>query len=141
MIIVDTNVVSEPMKASGAPQVQAWLDRQVPETLYLTSISLTELLLGIESLPTGKRKAGLSDALSALLEQLFESRVLAFDADAALHSARQLAQARKRGHSISLADSQIAAIAKAKGFMVATRDTAPFEALGVRVINPWLEQK
>jgi len=138
MIILDTNVVSEPMRPSGAPEVQAWLDRQVPETLFLTSISLTELLLGIESLPSGKRKVGLSDALNELLSQLFESRILGFDAEAAVHSARLLAAARKRGHSISLADSQIAAIAASNGFIVATRDTAPFQALGIKVINPWL---
>ena len=138
MIILDTNVVSEPMKAKGASAVQAWLDRQAPETLFLTSISLAELLLGIEALPAGRRKAGLAEALTELLGNLFGTRILAFDAEAAKQSARLLGNARKRGRSISMAGSQIAAIAATHGFIVATRDTAPFEALGVAVINPWL---
>ena len=137
MIILDTNVVSEPMKYAGAARVQAWLDKQAPETLYLTSISLAELLLGIETLPLGRRKAGLTEALSELLGRMFDKRILAFDADAARRSAPMLAKARQRGRNISLADGQIAAIAATHGFMVATRDSAPFEALDVPVINPW----
>ncbi len=139
MIILDTNVVSEPMKPAGAPAVQAWLDRQAQQTLYLTSISLAELLLGIETLPAGRRRAGLAEALAELLGSLFGARILAFDAEAAKQSARLLGNARTRGRSISMADSQIAAIAAAHGFIVATRDTEPFEALGIPVINPWLQ--
>jgi predicted nucleic acid-binding protein len=56
MIILDTNVVSEPMKLKADLAVQAWLDRQSADTLYLTSISLAELLLGIEVLLHGKRR-------------------------------------------------------------------------------------
>ena len=119
--------------------MQIWLDQQAPGTLYLTSISLAELLLGIEVLPAGRRKAGLSEALSELLNHLFGERMLAFDAEAAKQNARLLGRARARGFGISIADSQIAAIAAAHGFIIATRDTAPFEALGLRVINPWLE--
>jgi len=55
MIVLDTNVVSEPMRPNGNPAVRAWLDRQVAETLYLTATSLSELLVGIEILPEGKR--------------------------------------------------------------------------------------
>ena len=137
MIILDTNVVSEPMKNAGSTRVQTWLDEQAPETLYLTSISLAELLLGIETLPLGRRKAGLAEALNELLSRLFDTRILAFDTEAAQRSAPMLAKACKRGRSISMADGQIAAIAATHGFMVATRDTAPFEALDVPVINPW----
>lgn len=137
MIILDTNVVSEPMKPDGYRGVQAWLDDQIAETLYLTSISLSELLLGVEVLPDGKRKAGLAAALSDLLSTLFGARVLPFDQQAATMYAGRVSRARAAGRAISMADGQIAAIAAVHGFTVATRDTAPFAAAGVPVVNPW----
>lgn len=137
MIILDTNVVSEPMKPNGHLGVQAWLDGQVTETLYLTSTSLSELLLGVEVLPDGKRKLGLAAALNELLSSLFAARVLSFDQQAATLYAEHVSRARAAGRAISMADGQIAAIAAVHGFAVATRDTAPFVAAGVRVVNPW----
>ncbi|MSQ71732.1 MAG: type II toxin-antitoxin system VapC family toxin [Betaproteobacteria bacterium] len=137
MIILDTNVVSEPMKQNGDPLVQAWLDNQAAETLYLTATSLSELLVGIEILPDSKRKKGLGAALNELLVVLFESRILPFDQQAAMAYATLVNRARAGGHLLSVADGQIAAIASAHGFTVATRDTAPFLAAGVPVINPW----
>lgn len=139
MIILDTNVVSEPMKSNGSPSVQAWLDRQTAETVYLTATSLSELLVGIEILPEGKRKEGLDAALGELVVTLFGSRILPFDQHAAVAYAHLVRRARADGHLISVADGQIAAIATIHGFTVATRDTAPFVAAGVRVINPWEE--
>jgi predicted nucleic acid-binding protein len=137
MIVLDTNVVSEPMKPRGHPAVRAWLDAQAAETLYLTATSLSELLVGIELLPVGKRRDGLMDALSELLSGLFGARILPFDRDAAIVYARLVAHARLAGHPMSVADAQIAAIADGRGFTVATRDTAPFIAAGVPVVNPW----
>ncbi len=137
MIILDTNVVSEPMKRNGNPAVQTWLDQQAAETLYLTAVSLSELLVGIEILPAGRRKDGLGGALNELLAQLFGSRILAFDQRAAIAYAPLISRARAEGRLISVADGQIAAIAAVHGFTVATRDTAPFTAVGVPVINPW----
>jgi hypothetical protein len=137
VIILDTNVVSEPMKPDGHRGVQAWLDDQIAETLYLTSISLSELLLGVEFLSDGKRKVGLAAALSDLLSTLFGARVLPFDQQAATMYAQRVSRARAAGRAISMADGQIAAIAAVHGFTVATRDTAPFAAAGVPVVNPW----
>jgi predicted nucleic acid-binding protein len=137
MIILDTNVVSEPMRPNGNPAVQTWLDQQIAETLYVTATSLSELLLVIEILPDGKRKAGLAAALSELMALLFGSRVLSFDAKAATAYAPLVGRARASGAIISVADAQIAAIALVCGFTVATRDTALFLAAGVPVINPW----
>jgi predicted nucleic acid-binding protein len=137
VIILDTNVVSEPMKAGGDRRVRDWLDEQFAETLYLTSISLSELLLGVEVLPDGKRKEGLATALTELLVQLFGQRILPFDQQAATVYATRVSRARASGRAISMADGQIAAIAAVHGFTVATRDTAPFTAAGVPVVNPW----
>ncbi len=138
MIILDTNVISEPMRPKGDPAVRAWLDEQAAETLYLTATSLSELLLGVELLPDGARKEGLGAALAELVAALFEARVLPFDREAAMVYAPLVGRARALGQAISVADGQIAAIAAAHGFAVATRDTGPFEAAGVPVIDPWV---
>ena len=50
MIVLDTNVVSEAMKPEPHPAVRAWLNDQAAETLYLTSVTLAELLFGIGAL-------------------------------------------------------------------------------------------
>ena len=137
MIVLDTNVISEPMKSHADPAVQAWLDRQAAETLYLTATNLSELLLGIEMLPGGRRKRRLATAMQELLAALFANRFLAFDREAAAAYALLVRRAMTRGFTIGVADGQIAAIASVHGFTVATRDTAPFLAAGVPVINPW----
>jgi predicted nucleic acid-binding protein len=137
VIVLDTNVVSEPMRADSDAAVAAWLDRQAAETLFLTSVSLAELLVGIEMLPVGKRRDGLAAALGQLLDGLFGPRILPFDGRAATAYAKLAGRARASGHTISLADGQIAAIATAHGFVVATRDIDPFVVAGVPVINPW----
>lgn len=139
MIVLDTNVISEPMKPNGNPAVQTWLDRQTAETLYLTAVSLSELLVGIEIMPEGKRKGGLDAALRKLMEKLFDARILPFDQQAAIAYASMVGRARTNGRIISVADGQIAAIAVVHGFTIATRDIAPFVAAGVPVINPWEE--
>ncbi|HET7922805.1 MAG TPA: type II toxin-antitoxin system VapC family toxin [Gammaproteobacteria bacterium] len=137
MIILDTNVVSEPMKRNGSIAVQTWLDRQVAETLYLTTINLAELLTGLEILPNGRRKKGLKTALTELITQLFGSRILPFDREAAETYAALVGHARASGYALSVADAQIAAIATVHGYTVATRDTTPFAVADVPVINPW----
>ncbi|MBP9870985.1 MAG: PIN domain-containing protein, partial [Nitrosomonas sp.] len=109
------------------------------ETLYLTATSLSELLVGIEILPDGKRKEGLDAALRKLMERLFGARILSFDQQAAIAYAAIVGRARTNGRLISVADGQIAAIAAVHGFTIATRDTAPFVAAGVPIINPWEE--
>jgi predicted nucleic acid-binding protein len=139
MIVLDTNVVSEPMKSNANPAVQTWLDRQAAETLFLTATSLSELLVGIEILPNSRRKEGLGAALNELRANLFGSRILPFDHRAAVAYAPLVGRARSRGRLISVADGQIAAIASVHGFTVATRDTAPYVAAGVPIINPWEE--
>ena len=102
----------------------------------MSSITLAELLYGIGALPSGRRKDVLADALDGLLD-LFGSRVLSFDAEAARHYAQLATKARAAGYGFPTPDGYIAAIASANGFTVATRDTSPFNAAGVAVINPW----
>lgn len=136
MIVLDTNVVSEAMKPQPHPGVLAWLNDQASETLYLSSVTLAELLFGIGALPTGNRKEMLAQALDGLMG-LFRDRVLPFDIDAARRYAELAVAARAAGRGFPTPDGYIAAIAASRGFIVASRDTAPYEAAGVKVINPW----
>jgi toxin FitB len=138
MIILDTNVISEAMKPEPHLLVRNWLNNQAAETLYLSSVTLAELLFGIASLPSGKRKAMLAEALDGLMG-LFRDRVLPFDIDAARCYAELAVMAKTSGRGFPTPDGYIAAIAASRRFIVATRDTAPFEAAGVSVINPWQE--
>ncbi len=136
MIILDTNVVSETMKPLPDVVVLAWLNAQVAETLYLTSVTLAELYLGVAALPSGKRKERLAAVVEGLAD-LYAGRILYFDAHAAQHYAQLAMTTRRRGRGFPTPDGYIAAMAAAHGFAVATRDTAPFEAAGLKVINPW----
>lgn len=137
MIVVDTNVISELRKPACSVGVLAWLDAQDPRTLYLTSVNLAELMAGVALLDDGKRKEALRTGLLALLERLFGSRTLPFDALAARHYGEIVGTARRKGFALPMADALIAAIAGVNGFAVATRDVTPFHAAGVEVINPW----
>jgi predicted nucleic acid-binding protein len=136
MIVLDTNVVSEAMKPEPHPAVRSWLNDQAAETLYLSSVTLAELLFGIAALPAGQRKEMLAQALDGLLE-LFRDRVLPFDTDAARCYAELAVTAKLGGRGFPTPDGYIAAIAASRDFIVASRDTAPYEAAGVSVINPW----
>jgi toxin FitB len=139
VILVDTNVVSEPMKVRADPRVADWLDRQPAEALFISTISVSEILFGVAALPPGKRRTRLAEAFENEIVRLFASRVLPFDLQAARAYARLMSGARVKGLSISIADGQIAAIAAANGFSVATRDEAPFRAAGLNTVNPWAE--
>ena len=139
MIVLDTNVISEPLKPLADPALLAWLDRQQKETLYLCAPVLMEVLYSIAALPDGKRKRGMTTAVQALLANYFADRFLAFEREAAISYAALASRASARGYSISVGDCQIAAIAAVHGFAVATRDMAPFKAAGVPVINPWVD--
>lgn len=139
MILLDTNVISEPLRREPEPGVIEWIDAQALETLYLSAITVAELRSGIALLPAGKRRTGLLESLERRVLPLFTGRVLPFDLPCTQTYAELIAKAQKAGLAIAAADGFIAATAAANGFAVATRDTSPFEAAGVEVINPWGE--
>jgi len=137
MILLDTNVVSEPLRHTPDTRVIAWIDAQALETLFLSAITVAELRTGVALLPTGKRRSVLQDNLEQRVLPLFAGRVLPFDLGSTGAYAERITLARSAGYAIATADACIAAIAIANGLSVATRDTRPFEAAGVAVINPW----
>ena len=138
MILLDTNIVSEPLRPAPNTRVIAWIDAQPLETLFLSAITVAELRAGVALLPAGKRRTGLLQNLEKRVLPLFAGRVLPFDLACTQAYAELMARARKAGFAIATADGYIAAIAAANGFTVASRDTGPFEAADASVINPWL---
>jgi toxin FitB len=137
MILLDTNVVSEPLRHAPEARVIDWIDAQPLETLYLSAITVAELRAGVALLPAGKRRTGLHDNLEKRVLPLFVGRVLPFDMACTNAYAELMAKARTAGLAIATADGYIAASAAANGFAVVTRDTSPFQAAGLTVINPW----
>lgn len=136
MILLDTNVVSEAMTRAPHPALRAWLDAQSAETLFLSSITVAEMLFGVGALPNGKRKDALTAGLDDML-RAFAGRVLPFDQAAARCHATLAVKARAAGRGFPTPDGYIAAIAAARGLVVATRDASAFRAAGVAVVDPW----
>lgn len=135
MIALDTNAVSEAMKPAPNATVLVWLNEQVAETLFLSTVTLAELLFGVGALPKGRRKDRLAAAMDDVIT-MFRGRLLPFDTEAVRHYASLAVMARNAGHGFPMADGYIAAIAASRGFVVASRDTAPYSGAKVRVINP-----
>jgi predicted nucleic acid-binding protein len=137
VIILDTNVVSEPLRPAPDPRVASWLDAQAAETLYLTSVTVAELRLGAAILAAGRRREALRERIERDVIAPFTGRILAFDLACSQAYADGLARTRAAGVAVSGADAFIAAIAVTNSMAVATRDTRPFAAFGLRVFDPW----
>lgn len=136
MIVLDTNVLSEPFKSKPSTKVLEWLDGQVAETLYMTTITRAELRFGVLRLPDGKRKKDLTGKIEEVLD-LFNGRTLAFDVEASEQLAQILARTERVGQKPPVPDAYIAAIAAAKRFAVATQNVNHFQSTGIPLINPW----
>ena len=141
MILIDTNVMSELWKAEPNPDVLAWIDAQAVETLYLSAVTVAELRFGVAAMPEGKRRSIYQERLEKEVLPAFTGRVLPFDLAASRAYADLMAGARLTGKAIGKADGYIAATASACGLMVATRDISPFEAAGLKWVNPWESQQ
>lgn len=137
MILLDTNVVSESLRPKPDGTVLGWLDAQELGTLYLSAVSVAELRAGVAVLPAGKRKSVLREGLEERILPLFTGRILPFDYECTSAYAELTESARSSGVAVAVADGLIAAVAKTNHMAVATRDTTPFAAAGVSVINPW----
>lgn len=137
MIVLDTNVVSEAIRAQPDPAVASWLASRPSSSLFITTITQAELLYGLRLLPDGKRRRGLTGAVHTILRDEFRGRVLPFDGPAAEAYATVAAGRRALGKPISAFDAQIVAIARSRGADVATRNIEDFDACGVDLLDPW----
>ncbi len=139
MIILDTNVVSEFMTSPPESSVLSWLNAQNTASLYLTTITIAEIGFGLRTMPQGKRRDMLTERFEQFVKTAFEHRILPFDEDAARVYGEVLGYRREIGRPISSLDGQIAAIARSRGFSVATRNIKDFEECQIDLINPFLK--
>lgn len=137
MLILDTNVISEPMRQRPDEGVLAWIDAQARQSTWLTAVTVFELKAGIERLSVGKRKRQLSKSLEVVLTEEFEGRILAFDKNAAIVAGELSEQVRKQGAEVEIRDLQIAAIAATHHAILATRNERDFRHTGITIVNPW----
>jgi predicted nucleic acid-binding protein len=137
VIILDTNVVSELMRASPSEAVVRWVAGQPASGFYITSIAQAEILHGILLLPAGKKRRAIQEAAESMFAVEFNGRVLSFDGDSARAYAEIAAGRRRAGRPISQFDAQIAAIALTTRATLATRNLADFEGCGLKIVNPW----
>ena len=138
MTLLDTNIISEIMRNQPNQNARTWLRNQIIETMFLSSVSVAEIAFGIEILPEGKKKQNLIQEFEGSVLPYFGNRILNFDKNSAKAFAVLTAKARKKGLAIGMADAYIGAIAYSNKLTVATRDTSPFEAMGLKVINPFI---
>ena len=137
MILLDTNVISELLRKTPEPKVEAWLAAQDGAEVYLSAVSEAELRLGVAVMPAGRRRDALAGMVDEMLREDFRARILPFDSSAAVAYAAIAADRQAAGRPISQFDCQIAAIACAHGAVVATRNVRDFEGCGIGIIDPW----
>ena len=137
MFVLDTNVVSELMRPAPEPAVEAWVAQHRATDMYFTAISEAELRYGVAIMPAGRRRDALTTAVDGLIREDFGGRVLPFDSGTAQAYAEIAAVRRSAGRPVSQADCQIAAIALARGFAVATRNVPDFADMGIEIADPW----
>jgi len=140
MIVLDTNLLSEALKPAPSATPLRWLAAQEPRSVYLTIITVAELLYGIQILPGGKRRDSLARAVADILLNDFQGRILPFDTDSAQHYAIIAATRRKQGRPISQSDAMLAAICRSHRATLATRNTPDFDSCGIALIDPWSHQ-
>lgn len=137
MIVLDTNVVSEPLKLKPDVAVMTWLSVQAPETLFITTITIAEMLTGIEKMSKGRKRNALGAALSDQVLPLFSGRVLDFNLTSAAAFSKVIVTANAVGNDIDFADAAIVAVSVANGFFLATRNVRDFRGVAVDILNPW----
>ena len=136
MIILDTNVLSEMMRAAPDAAFEQWMRAQNPVAQFTTAICEAEILYGLAVLPAGRRRMTLVKAADAVFARL-ASRILPFDSASAKIFAEIASSRRRSGRPISESDAQIAAIARLYGATIATHNVSDFASCGVAVVDPW----
>ncbi|OJW30454.1 MAG: VapC toxin family PIN domain ribonuclease [Rhodospirillales bacterium 69-11] len=139
MLVLDTNMLSEIMRPEPERKVADWIVRQQSEELFTAAVCQAEILSGLAVMPSGRRRTELEEAARAMFTDDFDGRVLPFDIEAASAYAKVFAARRNAGRPSGTIDLMLAAIARARGASVVTRNVADFEGVGVAIFNPWDE--
>jgi predicted nucleic acid-binding protein len=137
MIVLDTNVISETMRRVPKAAVVEWLDSQPANDLFLCTPVLAEIYYGVARLDESMRKSNLLRSYRQIVAEVFEGRILPFDAPAAEAYGELVAELESDGNPITVIDAMIAAIAQSNAATLATRNTAHFTKTGVTLVNPF----
>lgn len=138
MILLDTNIISETMRPMPSPLVLEWLNRQPGDSLFVSAITVGEIEYGLRILPAGKRRDALIERYREFMSRGFDGRILVYDDSAAYGYGEIMGYRKELGRPMSIPDGQIAAIAKSKGLILATRNTDDLVASGLHLINPFV---
>lgn len=137
MILLDTNVVSEVMKAAPSAAVLKWLNDQSSSDLYVSAVTIGEIEYGLRILPGSRRRLRLREKFDQFIAVAFAQRVLAYDETTARIYGEIMGLRKEVGRPMSVPDGQIASIARSHRMSVATRNTRDFEECGVDLLNPF----
>ncbi len=132
--LLDTNVVSEVLRRTPHARVVTFLTAH--DDLWLSSIVIHELEYGLQRMAEGQRRASLQDGLLGVIAE-YEDRILPLERGGAEWAARFRAHAQRSGRTLDLGDALIAGTAKTHDLAIATRNVRDFDALDVKVVNPW----
>ena len=135
--LLDTNIISEPMKPQPNAGVFKWLAEADEDRVFLSVITLMELRYGVERLEAGRRRKRLEEWLEHDLKDRFEARILTVNAEVADTSGRLVAESEFAGRPIETRDALIGATAKTYGLALVTRNTRDFEAIVKNLLDPW----
>ena len=138
--LLDTNVVSELLRAKPNERVDAWVRARAAADMAISAITAAEMLYGVRQMPAGRRRQAVEQAVAAALEQAFAGRILSFDARCAAVYADVMTQRRAMGRPVQIPDAQIAAIAQRDGLVLVTRNVRDFDELGLAVVDPWVAE-
>jgi toxin FitB len=136
-VLLDTNVLSELLRARPDSAVLAWFASQPANALFVSAVTQAEMMLGAGLLPAGQRRQRLQQSLEAMFLEDFAGRILPFDSKSAAEYAVVVAARRRAGPPITQFDGQIAAIALSHRFGLATRNGSDFAGCGLVLTNPW----
>ena len=137
MIVLDTNVLSALMRTEPDAAVVSWLDRQSPESIWTTAVTVLEVRFGLELLAEGRRRQHIEMAFAQMLQQDLQNRVLPFDRAAAEEAARLAARRQRSGRPVDFRDTEIAGIVLIRRATLATRNLRHFEDLEIALVDPW----
>lgn len=135
--LLDTCVISELVSKQPDPKVVARIDSLDPEDIYLSVITIGEIVKGIEKLPKSRRKTDLQIWLKDDLLVRFEGNIIALDAEALVKWGVLMAHLEAAGRIMPAIDSLIAATALAKKMTLFTRNVSDFDSAGIEIVNPW----
>lgn len=139
MIILDTNIVSEMMKANSSKAVLNWMDQREAIQLFITTITIAEISYGLHALPNGNRRKSLEEAFNRAIMNAFKHRILPFEESSAYIYGKIMGRRKKLGQPLRVPDGQIAAITLSQGFSLATRNSRDFSNCDINLINPFEE--